>query len=344
MRVLMTADTIGGVWTYALELARALAPHGVEVHLATLGRLPDEEQRRAASNAGIAELSSSAYRLEWEDDPWEDVDRAGAWLLDLEEQLRPDVVHLNGYAHGCLPWQTPVMVVAHSDVVSWWWAVHGCAPPERYDRYRSAVEAGLRAATVVVAPTAAVLRDLERHYHFRTERIVVHNASGASFPAIGKEPLVAGLGRFWDEAKNVAALEAVGTKLPWPLELAGAGTARGRATPGEVTALLARAAVFAAPARYEPFGLAILEAARAGCALVLGDIASLREVWGEAAVFAPPDDEAALLAALRLVTGDDALRTELAARAKRRAERYVPERMGRAYDDLYRRLPALVTA
>ena len=38
MKILMTADTVGGVWTYALELAGALAPHGVEVALATMGR------------------------------------------------------------------------------------------------------------------------------------------------------------------------------------------------------------------------------------------------------------------------------------------------------------------
>ncbi len=31
------------------------------------------------------------------------------------------------------------------------------------------------------------------------------------------------------------------------------------------------------PARYEPFGLSVLEAALSGCALVLGDIPSLRE-------------------------------------------------------------------
>ena len=44
----MTADCVGGVWTYALDLADALAPHGVEVQLATMGRLPDAEQRRQA--------------------------------------------------------------------------------------------------------------------------------------------------------------------------------------------------------------------------------------------------------------------------------------------------------
>ena len=39
-RILMTADTIGGVWSYALELAQGLARHGVEVALATMGRVP----------------------------------------------------------------------------------------------------------------------------------------------------------------------------------------------------------------------------------------------------------------------------------------------------------------
>ena len=42
--------------------------------------------------------------------------------------------------------------------------------------------------------------------------------------------------------------------------------------PAELRRKLERAAIFAAPALYEPFGLGILEAAAAGCALVLGDI------------------------------------------------------------------------
>jgi hypothetical protein len=36
-KVLMTADTVGGVWTYALELAAGLGEHGVEVAIATMG-------------------------------------------------------------------------------------------------------------------------------------------------------------------------------------------------------------------------------------------------------------------------------------------------------------------
>ena len=120
----MTGDAVGGVWTYALVLARALAPHGVRVTLATMGARPGAAQRADADAAGI-DLVVSDFRLEWMDDPWEDVARAGEWLRSLERDVAPDLVHLNGYAHGALDWRAPVVVVAHSDVCSWWRAVRG---------------------------------------------------------------------------------------------------------------------------------------------------------------------------------------------------------------------------
>jgi glycosyltransferase involved in cell wall biosynthesis len=332
MRVLMTADAVGGVWTYACDLAAAL---DAEVTIATMGPPPPE----SGENVVV-----STFALEWEDDPWEDVDRAGAWLLELEEELEPDLVHLNGYAHGALPWRAPVVVAAHSDVVSWWWAVHAEPPPERYARYRSAVEAGLRAADAVVAPTHAVLDDLRRHYRLCRERVVVPNGSSFVPGEARKEPFVLGLGRFWDEAKNIAALERARTSSRWPIVTAGEGTPLGRLDRDEVRALLARASVFAAPAKYEPFGLGILEAARSGCALVLGDIPSLREVWGDAAVFAAPDDDEAIAAALRLVARDEELRLELAERARRRAARYSVDAMAAGYTRVYERVLSAVAA
>ncbi len=103
---------------------------------------------------------------------------------------------------------------------------------------------------------------------------------------------------------------------------------------------MARAAIFAHPARYEPFGLAVLEAALAGCALVLGDVDSLRELWEGAAVFVPPSDAAALEAELRALAGDPARRAALAARSRGRALDLGPGRMARGYLDLYRDLAA----
>jgi glycogen synthase len=341
MRILMTADTVGGVWTYALEVAEALAPHGVEVHVATMGPLPDEDQRAAAKAGLVAALHASGYALEWEDDPWEDVDRAGGWLLGLARELRPDIVHLNGYAHAALDWSAPVLVAAHSDVISWWRAVERSPLPPWLTTYRERVAAGLRAADAVCAPTQTVLDDLATNYAFDGAASVVSNGRAPWGAVRTKEPLVAGLGRFWDQAKNVSALERVADRIPWPVTIAGPGTPTGRLTQAQAAVLLGRASIFASPARYEPFGLAALEAAQAGCALVLGDLASQRELWADAALYVPPDDDEAIASTLELICTDEQLRSEMATRAGRRAERYTPEAMA---DGLLRAYAAILPA
>jgi glycogen synthase len=353
MRVLTTADTMGGVWRYALELADALAPRGVEVTLATMGAPLSEPQRRELEASAVAEVAESSFRLEWMDDPWEDVDRAGAWLLELAERVRPDLVHLNGYAHAALEWPAPVLVACHSDVLSWHEAVRGEPAPAEWDEYRRRVEAGLAAADAVVAPTRAALADLERHFPLPAEsRVVPNGLRAADGPAPRKEPFVLAAGRFWDEAKNLAALDRVAPHLPWPVRVVGEV---GEAEPASVEALgtlprpelenlFARAAVFAAPALYEPFGLAALEAAFAGCALVLGDLPSQREVWGDAALLVDPRDDTQLGWALRRLAESPHLRARLGQAARRRAARYGPERMADGYLEAYDRLAARVAA
>src|SRR5206468_2043376 len=102
-RILMTTDAVGGVWNYALDLSAALGVHGVEVVLATMGPPPDTDQRRKAALANVT-LRESSFRLEWMREPWADVARAGDWLLELEREFAPDLIHLNGYTHAALPW------------------------------------------------------------------------------------------------------------------------------------------------------------------------------------------------------------------------------------------------
>ena len=336
MKILMTADTEGGVWPYALELAAALRPHDVEVSLATMGRTPDAAQRVELRGSALASVHESHFGLEWQREPWDDVHQAAEWLLILEEELQPDVVHLNGYAHGSLPWTAPVVIVAHSDVLSWWQAVRHEPAPASWDRYREEVQDGLRGATVVCGPTRSAVEDLNRNYVFETRRFLVPNGrSRLSVGRRGKEAIAVGLGRFWDEAKNLEVLERISGSLPWPLVLAGPGTTRGRLSNEEVAELLARGGIFASPAKYEPFGLAALEAAQAGCALLLGDIPSLREVWGEAACYAPPDDDEAFGAALCRLMLEESHRMEFARRAERRASRYTPARMAAAMVSVY---------
>ena len=352
--VLMTTDAVGGVWRYSVDLARALVHRGVQTTLAAMGPPPSVEQRREAECAGLL-LLDRPYRLEWMEEPWADVTRAGDWLLTLERTLRPDVVHLNGYAHAKLPWAAPVVVVAHSCVRTWWRAVKGEGAPDRLDRYTGEVVAGLGAASVVIAPTSAMLDALASEYGRPSHADVIPNGCAFSMRAdpgrTRKEPLILAAGRVWDGAKNIAALSTVADRLAWPVHVAGEcrppGGARntlsnvhllGCLQPDELAEWYRRASIYVLPARYEPFGLSVLEAASAGCALVLGDIDSLRENWNDAALFVPPDDGAALAAAIGRLIDEPAMRTDLARRAFERAGIFTLDRMADAYLHVYERL------
>jgi glycosyltransferase involved in cell wall biosynthesis len=103
----------------------------------------------------------------------------------------------------------------------------------------------------------------------------------------------------------------------------------------EVSAWLRRASIYAFPARYEPFGLSVLEAALGGCALVLGDLPTLREQWDGRAVFVPPEDPAILRLAIESLIANPDLRHALAMRAQRHALTLSPRRMAHAYMNLY---------
>lgn len=362
LQILMTADTIGGVWQHALELSAALCADGDEVVLATMGAPPTAAQLAQVAAVPGLRLYGTGFKLLWMEQPWRDVRRAGQWLLDLAAQVRPDVVHLNDLGHGALAWPAPVLVAGHSCVASWWQAVHGGALPERWQRYRDTVRASLAAADQVVAPTAWMLQALARHYGPLPRASVIHNGRRRlTVPAQDKQPCILAAGRLWDRAKNLELLARVAPRLPWPVRMAGEAIAPhgGSITlPGahllgwlDEAALareMAAASIYALPARYEPFGLSALEAAQAGCVLVLGDIPSLREVWGEAALYVPDDDRALEQTLLGLIASP-AHRAWLASHARRRAAHYLPGTMASRYRALYlelvcrRRRPAAVT-
>ena len=344
-RLLMTADTVGGVWNYAVELARALEQRGVQVTLATMGAPLTSYQRAQVGGLPGLALHESSHRLEWMQNAWDDVDRAGEWLLALERDGAPDLVHLNQFAFGALPFAAPKLVVAHSCVLSWWRAVHGEAAPAAWDGYRRRVVQGLAGAGLVAAPTRAMLHSLQENYGFSGAGRVLHNGRSAeAFQPAVKQPFVFAAGRFWDAAKNLTALQAVAPLLPWPVRVAGSITHPdgGSVRPSRVHCLgelpsralarhLGEAAIYALPARYEPFGLSVLEAALSGCALVLGDVASLREIWGPAAVYVAPNDHAALRAALWHLIENPAERVRLAEAAHARSLDFTTARMTGAY-------------
>ena len=348
-RILMTADPIGGVWTFALELARSFEPYGIEIGLATMGARLSPIQRRELAGRKNVHLFESNYRLEWMDDPWHEVDRAGEWLLHIAESFQPDLVHLNGYSHAVLPWSVPVIVSAHSCVLSWWRAVKNENAPARYDEYRERVAAGLEAADVVTAPSAAMRDSLSDNYGYWRDCAVIHNGRDPRlFSSRPKSALVFSCGRVWDEAKNLHSLDAIALRSDWPIEVAGdcrhptGSTVAlshvrcvGTLPPRDMADRFAHAAIFVLPARYEPFGLSVLEAALSGCALVLGDIPSLREIWQDTAVFTAPDDASALAEILNGLIRNNARRCEFAARARTRALTFSPHGMGERYLGCY---------
>ena len=352
LHVLMTADAAGGVWTYVESLVRGLTARGVRCTLAVLGPPPDAAALRDLRRLPGTEICGAPFALEWMRDAGRDIDAAGAWVQGLVRERRPDVVQVNGYALAARPFRCPAVVVAHSCVCSWWRAVHGCEVPSSWRPYRERVEAGLQAAAAVVAPTAAMLDVLRQEYRWHGDGLVVHNGlPPAPATAAGPRHGVLGAGRVWDAAKNLTALDEAAAAIDAPVWIAGDatepdGTTRlprhatylGRLPREELLARMRGAAVYALPARYEPFGLSVLEAAQRGCALVLGDIPTLRELWDGAAVFVHPGDCAGLAAAVNGLLGDEGARASMAGAAASRASAYTASSMADRYLALYRAL------
>lgn len=339
-RVLLSVDPSSGVWDYAMELARALQGAGVCFTVASIGGPVSEAQRAEAVAVAGLRLLEGKYALEWMEDPWVDVERSGRWLLEIAAEVEPDVVHLNGYCHAALDWEAPVIVGAHGCALSWWRAVHGGVAPARFAQYRERVGEGLARAELVVAPSAAVLDALGEHYRFSAQQWVIPGArQGQGFVPGRKGAFVFAAGRMGDEAVNLGVLVRAAPFLSWPLVVAGPGASVGRegvqwvgALEGRaLTTWLLEAPIYAAPARYDPFGMGVMEAAHCGCALVLGDIPEMREHWQGAALFVPPDDEAAWCGTLSLLSADERAREELGARARARARQFSPRLLAKRY-------------
>ncbi len=362
LRILMTADAVGGVFTYVEQLLRSWQKE-VEVHLVFLGLPPSKAQRAQLTELNVTVHDIGAFKLEWMDDPWEDLRCSGERLLKLAERIRPDLVHLNQFTYGKLPFHAPCVVVGHSCVLSWHAQVRDAEREPWQEQaqlhaYAEHVREGIAGADAVVAPTPSMLRWLNELYGpIENTRLIWNGRNPLSLPQ-SKRPVILTAGRVWDEAKNIAALVRVAPELAWPTHVAGANRLAGasRVAPDSTRAPVAgsravewlgplsssalaerlgHSAIFALPARYEPFGLAPLEAGLAGCALVLGDVPTLREVWAEAALYVSSDDDAELRAALTSLIESPTLLVSMQAKARARASHFTAEKMAAAYLRLY---------
>lgn len=106
---------------------------------------------------------------------------------------------------------------------------------------------------------------------------------------------------------------------------------------GRLRAALAAATAFVTTSRGEGFGLPIVQALEAGCPVVASDLPVHREVAGDAALYFPPGDAAALARALERVHGLPEESRRLREAALRRAALFSWERTAHATLDVYRK-------
>jgi glycosyltransferase involved in cell wall biosynthesis len=339
-RVMLTGDAVGGVWRYSLELARGFAREGVETVLAVLGPPPGSQQQAEADAIPGLWIVPTGLPLDWTAADEDALRAAGAALAGLAQRVRADTVQLHAPALAAeVAWAQPLVAVVHSDVGTWWDAVHpGESLPDDLAWRAAAVGRGLAEAHVVLAPTRSFARLLARRYRpGRSIEVVPNGRTLPSVAALPRVPAVLAAGRLWDEGKNIAVLDRAAAALDVPVSAAGPlrGPVGGAAVLSNIRHLgvldqatlaaeMAQATVFAAPSRYEPFGLAVLEAAQAGMALALADIPTFRELWEGAALFFHPEDAGRLADTIGRLLAAPAGH---AARARERAARFTAEAM-----------------
>jgi phosphatidylinositol alpha-mannosyltransferase len=362
MRILLTIDAVGGVWQYGLDLARGLAQRGVEPVLALMGPAPDAAQRAEVQAIDGVTLVETGLPLDWLCQGPFAVLGAGAEIAGLAQTFGADLIHLNSPALAAAkPPGIPLVAVTHGCISTWWEAAKPGVPlDESLMWHRELMRTGLRAADRVVAPTASYARLIARQYALPDAPLVVHNGRAslvAEHAPLALEERVLTVGRLWDSVKRADLLDRVAVRLTIPFDAAGQVTGPqgehvslthlnllGQIDGAALGRRLARCPVFVSAASFEPFGLSVLEAANASCALVLSDIDSFRELWGDAALFVAGDDAGAYVAAIESLIADPDLRLRLGAAACERAARYTPAAMADGmlaiYADLLGRHPA----
>jgi glycosyltransferase involved in cell wall biosynthesis len=324
-----------------------LRAFGVDSVLAAMGPSPSPQQ--LAELDGIR-LIDTGLPLDWLAEQPEELRVAGRSLAVLARVEDVDLVQLHSAALACdVEFDRPVVAVQHSCVASWWNAVREGPLPRDFAWRRDCVECGLNSVDAVAAPTAAFAAQTARCYALgRTVYAVRNGRTPIALPRRRRDDFVFTVGRLWDDGKNVRTLDEAAALIDVPVEAIGplegpngtAVTFDNLRTPGILTSeqiaeRMAARPIFASAALYEPFGLSALEAAQAGCALVLSDIPTLRELWDGAAIFVAPRDAQAFADAMTELLRNSKKREQLGRAAQLKALSYTPAAMAQRMLQLY---------
>ncbi len=329
--VVLDADVLGrqrtGDETYVENLLRLLpALAGGELRFSALTRRPD----LVPDGVEPVELGPRSQVL-----------RMAVAVPRTLRRLRPDLVH---FQHA-LPLRCPAPAVVTVHDLSF---ERDTAAMGSVDRliFKLVVPRAARQARRVIAVSERTKRDLVELYAIPPERVTVipHGVDPAFAPeGNGAHDYLLYVGAIQARKDPVAAAEAA-ESVGLPLVVAGperepalareleshGADLRGYVEKDELARLYRGAACLVLPSRYEGFGLPVLEAMACGTPVVAYSDPALREVAGDAAVFAEPGG---LADAIRLALGD---RERLAAAGIERARQFSWEETVRRTLDVYR--------
>jgi glycosyltransferase involved in cell wall biosynthesis len=333
--VVVDADVLGrrrtGDETYVENLLRALAAvAGDELRLAAVTRRPDLVPDGVEPVALPAR--SQELRMAWS-------------LPRLLNRLRPALAHFQHVIAPRCP--SPAVLTVHDLSFE-----RGAQLMGRLDGavFRAMVPRSVRRAAHVLAVSERTKSDLVELYGVDPERITVtpHGVDPA-FTADGREPggYVLFVGAIQERKHPLAAAQAA-EAVGMPLVVAGpakdGGLARelvrrgadlrGYVSKPELAELYRGAACLVLPSRYEGFGLPVLEAMACGTPVVAGPDSALREVAGDAALYASDGE---LAEAIRKAIAE---RERLRAAGFERAKRFSWDEAARRTLDVYRRVLA----
>jgi glycosyltransferase involved in cell wall biosynthesis len=300
--IVVDADVLGrrrtGEETYVLNLLRQLPAAAPDLEFGAVTRYPElvpDGVEPLPLPAGSQEL-----RMAWS-------------LPRLLRRLRPELAH---FQHALpLGWHGRSVVTLHDlhfERDAWSMGV--------LDRltFRTVVPRAARRADHVLAVSERTRADAIELYGLPPGKITVtpHGVDPAFGPGDGAAPgtylLFVGAVQ---ARKDPLAAAAAARELGMPLVVAGpekeralarrlralGADLRGWVEKGELADLYRGAAALVLPSRYEGFGLPVLEAMASGTPVVLADDPALREVAGDAAVYARPGE---VVAAVRRALDD----------------------------------------
>jgi glycosyltransferase involved in cell wall biosynthesis len=336
----MTLDAVGGLWRYSVDLARCLAAEGTECVLVGFGPAPSEAQQNECRDLRNVELTWTQQPLDWMVEEESALDEVGDTLIAIGREWDVNLLHLNMPSQAAtIGTGVPIVVTSHSCIATWWRAVRGDALPPAWQWQRTLTRRGLMRADAVMTPTASHGDALIEVYGPLAKLHVVPNATAMPCPGNADGSFVFAAGRWWDAGKNADTLDAAAAQSRWPIVMAGSingpngqsarlqhARSHGELSADATFTWMSRAGIFASAAIYEPFGLAVLEAAARGAALVLSDIPTFRELWHDAALFVRPNDAEGFAAAINRLADDVTLRRRMSTLACARAGSFAPNR------------------